>query len=90
MCLAKWRITVLMHVTALYLTPVFLSSARRQSCVGTPTNLRDNADLLMDRKKTHSEEYGTTLIMSVDDEPTNHLVIEEILESAGYKVGMLS
>ena len=41
---------------------------------------------LTDRKSTHMEAHGSTLILTVDDEPTNHLVIEEIVTSQGYKV----
>lgn len=41
---------------------------------------------LTDRKQTHMEAHGSTLILTVDDEPTNHLVIEEIVTSHGYKV----
>ena len=41
---------------------------------------------LTDRKATNNEEYGTTLILSVDDEPVNHMVIEECISSTGYKV----
>ena len=41
---------------------------------------------LTDRKSTHMEAHGSTLILTVDDEPTNHLVIEEIVTSQGYQV----
>lgn len=41
---------------------------------------------LTDRKSTHMEAHGSTLILTVDDEPTNHLVIEEIVTSHGYQV----
>ena len=41
---------------------------------------------LTDRKSTHMEAHGSTLILAVDDEPTNHLVIEEIVTSQGYQV----
>ena len=40
---------------------------------------------LTDRKSTHMEAHGSTLILTVDDEPTNHLVIEEIVTSQGYQ-----
>ena len=53
---------------------------------GTPCSLKDAA-CLTDRKPTNNEEYGTTLILSVDDEPVNHMVIEECISSTGYKVG---
>ena len=52
---------------------------------GTPCSLKDAA-CLTDRKPTNNEEYGTTLILSVDDEPVNHMVIEECISSTGYKV----
>ena len=54
---------------------------------GTPSHasLKDAA-CLTDRKPTNNEEYGTTLILSVDDEPVNHMVIEECISSTGYKV----
>lgn len=45
-----------------------------------------DAACFTDRKPTHNEEYGTTLILSVDDEPVNHMVIEECISSTGYKV----
>lgn len=41
---------------------------------------------LTDRKSTHMEAHGSVLILTVDDEPTNHLVIEEIVTSQGYQV----
>ena len=63
-----------------------LRSSGAEAAPGTPCSLRDGK-CLTERKPTHMEEYGNTLILSVDDEPTNHLVIEEALESAGYKVG---
>lgn len=44
---------------------------------------------LTDRKNTHMEAHGSTLILTVDDEPTNHLVIEEIVTSQGYQVNAL-
>ena len=62
-----------------------LRSGGAEAAPGTPCSLRDGK-CLTERKPTHMEEYGNTLILSVDDEPTNHLVIEEALESAGYKV----
>lgn len=43
---------------------------------------------LTDRKSTHMEAHGSTLILTVDDEPTNHLVIEEIVTSQGYQVSL--
>lgn len=52
---------------------------------GTPCSLKD-LPCLTDRKQTNNEEYGTTLILSVDDEPVNHMVIEECLSNTGYKV----
>ena len=63
-----------------------LRSGGAEAAPGMPCSLRDGK-CLTERKPTHMEEYGNTLILSVDDEPTNHLVIEEALESAGYKVG---
>ena len=56
---------------------------------GSPCSLKDAA-CLTDRKPTNNEEYGTTLILSVDDEPVNHMVIEECISSTGYKVSSLS
>ena len=53
--------------------------------VGAPCSLKDGS-CLTDRKATNSEEYGTTLILSVDDEPINHMVIEECISGTGYKV----
>ena len=55
---------------------------------GSPCSLKD-LPCLTDRKQTNNEEYGTTLILSVDDEPVNHMVIEECLSSTGYKVLLL-
>ena len=55
------------------------------ACAGTPCSLKDAA-CLTDRKPTNNEEYGTTLILSVDDEPVNHMVIEECISTTGYKV----
>lgn len=52
---------------------------------GTPCSMKDGS-CLTDRKQTHMEAHGSTLILTVDDEPTNHLVIEEIVTSHGYKV----
>ena len=51
---------------------------------GTPCSMKDGS-CLTDRKSTHMEAHGSTLILTVDDEPTNHLVIEEIVTSHGYK-----
>lgn len=50
-----------------------------------PCSLKDGS-CLTDRKATNNEEYGTTLILSVDDEPINHMVIEECISGTGYKV----
>ena len=55
---------------------------------GSPCSLKD-LPCLTDRKQTNNEEYGTTLILSVDDEPVNHMVIEECLSSTDYKVLLL-
>ncbi|DBA81613.1 hypothetical protein WJX77_010729 [Trebouxia sp. C0004] len=52
---------------------------------GAPCSMKDGS-CLTDRKSTHMEAHGSTLILTVDDEPTNHLVIEEIVSSQGYKV----
>jgi hypothetical protein len=52
---------------------------------GTPCSMKDGS-CLTDRKSTHMEAHGSTLILTVDDEPTNHLVIEEIVTSQGYQV----
>ena len=35
-------------------------------------------------KPTHSEVHGEVLILSIDDEPTNHMVINEIIRAQGY------
>lgn len=56
--------------------------------VGTPCSLKDGS-CLTDRKATNNEEFGTTLILSVDDEPINHMVIEECISGTGYKVKLL-
>ncbi len=45
-----------------------------------------DAACLTDRKPTNNEEYGTTQILSVDDERVNHMVIEECINFTGYKV----
>ncbi len=56
------------------------------SCgAGAPCSMKDGS-CLTDRKSTHMEAHGSTLILTVDDEPTNHLVIEEIVTSQGYQV----
>ncbi|KAA6426844.1 MAG: adenylate guanylate cyclase [Trebouxia sp. A1-2] len=52
---------------------------------GAPCSMKDGS-CLTDRKSTHMEAHGSTLILTVDDEPTNHLVIEEIVTSQGYQV----
>ncbi|KAL3153016.1 Hexokinase-3 [Trebouxia sp. C0009 RCD-2024] len=57
----------------------------RSGDTGTPCSLKD-LPCLTDRKQTNNEEYGTTLILSVDDEPVNHMVIEECLSNTGYKL----
>jgi len=49
-----------------------------------------DAACLTDRKPTNNEEYGTTQILSVDDEPVNHMVIEECINSTDYKVACRS
>ena len=54
---------------------------------GTPCSMKDGS-CLTDRKSTHMEAHGSTLILTVDDEPTNHLVIEEIVTSHGYQVNL--
>lgn len=51
---------------------------------GTPCSMKDGS-CLTDRKSTHMEAHGSVLILTVDDEPTNHLVIEEIVTSQGYQ-----
>ncbi|KAK9819755.1 hypothetical protein WJX72_001989 [[Myrmecia] bisecta] len=38
------------------------------------------------QKKRHSEVHGSVLILSVDDEPVNHMVIEDLLTRQGYKM----
>ena len=53
--------------------------------VGTACSLKDGS-CLTDRKATNNEEFGTTLILSIDDEPINHMVIEECIAGTGYKV----
>ena len=56
--------------------------------VGTPCSLKDGS-CLTDRKATNNEEFGTTLILSIDDEPINHMVIEECIAGTGYKVHLI-
>lgn len=35
-------------------------------------------------RPTYSEVNGKVLILSIDDEPTNHMVVNEIIRSQGY------
>ncbi len=37
-------------------------------------------------KPKHSEVYGCLCILSVDDDPVNLLVVEQLLEPEGWKV----
>lgn len=62
-----------------------IQTARTPPEPGTPCSMKDGS-CLTDRKSTHMEAHGSTLILTVDDEPTNHLVIEEIVTSQGYQV----
>ncbi|KAL0026791.1 hypothetical protein WJX77_001496 [Trebouxia sp. C0004] len=62
-----------------------LTNASAENVPGSPASMKDAA-CLTDRKPTNNEEYGTTQILSVDDEPVNHMVIEECISSTGYKL----
>lgn len=55
-------------------------------CPGTPGSIKDVTHL----RPTHSQMFGQSLILSVDDEPVNHLVIEAALSTGGYEVRPLS
>ena len=77
------RILLKLHALVYYLIPLRFLALLPQT--GTPCSLKD-LPCLTDRKQTNNEEYGNTLILSVDDEPVNHMVIEECLSSTGYKV----
>ncbi|DBB18216.1 hypothetical protein WJX82_000391 [Trebouxia sp. C0006] len=62
-----------------------LNDASSENIPGTPASMK-NAACLTDSKPTNNEEFGTTQILSVDDEPVNHMVIEECISSTGYKL----
>ncbi|KAK9789210.1 hypothetical protein WJX73_000342 [Symbiochloris irregularis] len=49
-----------------------------------PCTLAQGTAKLGDIKLTHSEVHGTMLILSLDDEPVNHMVIEQMVRSQGY------
>ena len=48
--------------------------------------LSDGTAGLRSIKPTHTEVHGHVLILSVDDEPTNHMVIEEALRGKGHTI----
>ncbi|KAK9826256.1 hypothetical protein WJX74_003071 [Apatococcus lobatus] len=59
--------------------------AKRVETAGVCTLADGSADL-RHIKPTHSEVHGKVLILSVDDEATNHMVLEEAIRCLGYSM----
>ncbi|KAK9828691.1 hypothetical protein WJX72_001553 [[Myrmecia] bisecta] len=69
-----------------------MQGSRRNTMSGLATT-KDGMLIAGFAKPTHSEYHsnddgsnGPLLILSVDDEPVNHMVVEDVLQSGGYKV----
>ena len=56
------------------------------ACAGStrPASFSGGGVPLGSLKPTHNEVHGQALILSIDDEPTNQLVINEIVRSQDY------
>ena len=55
-----------------------------------PCSLVNGTATLGSLRLTHSEVHGEVLILSVDDEPTNHMVLEEAVRSQNHKMHQVS
>ena len=55
-----------------------------------PCSLFHGTATLGSLKLTHNEVHGEVLILSVDDEPTNHMVLEEAMRSQGHRMHQVS